>query len=215
MTRPGDCKVDTAIERYGLEDPQYDSVDEGLLARWLGEDGHGEHGYRTLTAWFNKRVLRTAYEDHGRKSLGNRIEADYEALTGDDELVRQEVEADIRADGIDVAELTGSLVSWGTMRTHLTECLDAEKSTASGSSDWQRDAIEMARSFATEKVEGALSSLATDGEFDGADDVSVDVEVRLRCDECPTVVPFDVAVRRGYVCEQHHREQSAVSTEQR
>lgn len=213
MSHAGECKVDAVIDQYDIDDPQHGAVDDGLLARWLGEDGHNEHGYRTLTTWFNKRVLRTVYEDHGRKSLGNRIEADYEALNSDDELVRQEVESDIRADGIDVAELSGNLISWGTMRKHLKECLDAEKPTESSTSDWQRDTIEMARSFAAEKADQALSSLSNDGDFEGADGVSVDVEVRLQCDECPTSVPFDVAIRRGYVCEQHHKEHPSVSSD--
>ena len=200
------CKVDRVAERYEIDDPRHATLGDGLLARWRGEGDHEEHGYRTLTDWFNKRILRTVYESAGRRTLGNRIESDFAALTGEDDIVRDEVVADLRADGVDAAALTDDFVSWGTIRTHLTDCLDGEKSAATSADDWQRETVEMARSFAASKAEEAVSSLGTNGVVDGVDAATVDVSIRLRCERCPTVVPIDVAIQRGYVCDDHRSE---------
>lgn len=205
MTVDRTCKVDAVIGRYDLAtaDPRHESLDEGLLRRWTGAGDQAAVGYRSLTEWFNKRLLRRVYDDHGRDALGERIDRDFEALTSDDELVREEVVERLAADGIDGQVLRNDMVSWGTMRTHLKECLDGSKPQEPSASDWERDTVSMARSFATEKVESALSSLATKGRLDGVDDASVDVAIHLQCDHCPTRVPLDVALERGYVCEQH------------
>lgn len=209
------CKVNSVIQQYDLRDPQHDTVDEGLVARWHGNGPHQESGYRTLTAWFNKRVLRTVYESHGRSVLSHQLAADYEALRGDDELLKQEVETDLRSSGIDVDTLTDSLLSYGSIRTHLLDCLGGEKSAEESASDWQRESIDIARSVAEEKATEALRALVNAGELDGGDGLSVDVDIQLRCDACPTVVPFDVAVDRGYVCDLHSTSTAAVSSEHR
>lgn len=202
----GRCKVDRVVEEYGLEgvDPRHESIHEGLLARWRGDDGHEESGYRTLTGWFNRRLLWRVSVDHGRDTAGGRVEHDYDALTGQDDLRREEVIDSLGADGIDADRLLSDMVSWGTMRTHLTDCLDGEKD-ADPAGEWERDSIEMARSFAREKVEDALSSLESRGELDGVDRASVSIQVQVQCEECPTRVPLEVALERGYVCETHAR----------
>lgn len=199
------CKVDRIIDRYALAeaDPQHDCIDDGLLDRWLGESGHTSMGYRSLTEWFNKRVLRRAFDQNGRDTLASRIDHEYTALTGEDDLLRQDVLESLEADGIDARALRDDFVSWGTMRTHLTECLDGDKQTDEADSDWERDTVAMAKSFATEKTESALSSLATKGKLDGVDSSSVAVQIQLHCDHCPTRVPFEVALEQGYVCQQH------------
>jgi len=215
MGQQTECKLDHVVERYSIDDPLHPSVDAGLLARWRGEDGHASQGYRTLTTWFNQRVLRTVYERNGRKTLGNRVESDYEALTGNDELLRGEVQSDLRTDGINVVELTDQFVSWGTVRTHLTDCLDGEKPSETATTDWQLDTVKKARAFAASKTESTLGSLANSGDLAGADDAKVDVQIKLRCEECPTAVPFESALRRGYVCETHHTELAEGRPDQR
>lgn len=201
------CKVDRVSAAYDLDAVQsgFDTIDEALRARWRGDDGFAATGYRPLTAWFNKRLMRSVYGANGRETLGGRVENDYEALTGDDDLLRDEVGESLATDGIDASALRSDMVSWGTMRTHLTECLDAEKPTGESGSDWERDSIEMARSFARRKVEGALSSLASSGELVDGERGSVSVQFQCRCgvDDCPTRVPMTVALDRGYVCETH------------
>jgi hypothetical protein len=206
MTASSGCKVDRVISEYDLaeSDPRHDSIHDGLLARWQGRGGHAESGYRTLSAWFNKRLLRRVYTEHGRDISGGRLDSDYEVLTGEDDLLREDLLESLRADGIDAAAVESSLVSYGTMRTHLLECLDGEKETGAAT-DWERESIERARAFAGEKVESAASALASKGELDGFEAASVQVQFHLQCSECPTRIPLDTALDRGYVCERHGR----------
>ncbi|WP_265108568.1 rod-determining factor RdfA [Halosolutus halophilus] len=201
---PG-CKVDATIDQYGLEtaDPRHESLDDGLLARWTGASGHSESGYRTLTEWFNKRLLKRVYDEHGRGALDAQIDADYEALTAGDELVREETIERLSAAGIDGEQLLDDMVSWGTMRTHLNECLDGSKEQSSARTDWEQNSIDVARDVLIENVDEALTSLANKGELDGTTMSTVEVQIHLRCDECPTRVPLAVALERGYVCDQH------------
>lgn len=199
------CKVDRTIERYELEraDPRHESLNEGLLARWKGTDGHTAAGYRTLTEWFNKRLLKRVYDDRGRESIDAQIDADYEALTADDALIRDETIERLAADGIDGERLRDDMVSWGSMKTHLTECLNGSKERATARTEWERNSITVAREVAADKVDEALTSLANKDELRGIDSSTVEVQVRLQCDDCPTRVPLDVALERGYICDRH------------
>ena len=199
------CKVDRVVNRYGLgsADPIYDSLDDGLLARWTGADGRTEMGYRSLTEWFNKRLLKRVYDEHGRETLGARLDSDYEVLRGDDDLVRAELIEGLRAAGIDGEGLADDLVSWGTMRTHLQDCLDGEKADRTASTDWEVESVEMAIAVAEEKTETAVAALAGKGRLADGDDAEIDVRVSLACSACPTRVPFEVALDRGYVCADH------------
>lgn len=196
------CKVDTAIERYELDrvDPQYDRINDGLLARWIGEQGEPS-GYRPLTEWFNKRILKRVYDDHGRDTVGPRLESEFQALTDDDSLAQSELIADLAASGIDAERVIADMVSWGTMRTHLCDCLDGQKEAPHAETDWEYDCVEMACEFAEQKVTQAISSLETKEDLRGP--ASVEIQVQLQCEACPTRVPLSVALDRGYVCEAH------------
>lgn len=199
------CKVDVMTERYGLDEatPRYDTVDDYLLARWTGADGRPADGYRTIAEWFNKRLLKRTYDEHGRSALATRVDTEYEALTGDDELLRQEVADDLRADDIDPDALREDMLSWSTMRHHLKGCIDGEKARENSDSEWERESIDIARDHARAKVEDALRSLAGKDDLSDADQAEVTVQVHLSCPECPTRVPLDDALARGYVCSDH------------
>lgn len=198
------CKVDVVVDRYGLEPAAgYGSVDDWLRARWLGDGGGDAVGYRTLTREFNTRLLKQVYDDHGRDTMGSRVEADYEALTGDDEVVSDEVVEALGSDGIDGERLRESLVSWGTMRGHLHDCIGAEKETPRASTDWERASVERAREHALGTVREALSSLSSKGRIERADEADVEMPVLLTCPECPTRRPIEEALDRGYVCRDH------------
>jgi hypothetical protein len=205
------CKVDEVVERYGLAsaDPVYDTLDEGLLARWTGADERDAMGYRSLTEWFNKRLLKRVYDEHGRETLGARLDSDHEVLQGDDDLVRAELVESLRADGVDGDELSDALVSWGTMRTHLQECLDGRKETEPANTDWEVESVETAVDVAEGKAATAVSALAAKGRLADGADAGVAVQVWLSCGSCPTRTPFDVALERGYVCEDHATRQVA------
>lgn len=203
MTVQDGCKVDLVCDRYGLDglETRYESVDDRLLTRWTGADGRSADGYKTLTEWFNVRLLKRAYDEHGRETVGPRLDAEYEVLTGDDDLARRELADDLAADGIDAAELTEDMVSWSTMRHHLKDCLDGEKESEKAATDWERESVDVARSVAAEKVADALRSLAAKGDLPGADEAEIDIDVTLSCPECPTRISLVGALERGYVCE--------------
>lgn len=200
----GGCKVDDVIREYDLAlgDDRAGTIDDHLLARWTGERGQEAQGYRTLTTWFNKRLLKRAYDRHGRSTMGTRLDSEYRALVGDDDIRRQEVLADLAADGLDGEALRDDMVSWSTMRHHLQGCLDGEKAAPSGG-DWERESIEVVRGGAVERLRKVLRSLDSKGAIEGADDAEVEVLVRLTCPECPTRVTLAEALERGVVCEAH------------
>lgn len=215
MVHEMECKLDHVVDRYGLDDadPRYESIHNGLLARWKGTEAMEAKGYRTLTEWFNKRLLRRVFDRHGRDSLGGRVDNDYEALAGDDDLLRQEVIESMAADGIDGERVQTDLISWGTMRNHLLNCLDGEKTDSAAATDWERDSIDKATAFAGEKIDAAVTSLASKEQLVGADRSEVEVTVQLRCETCPATVPLDVALDQGYVCERHHLDTDSESAD--
>lgn len=205
------CKVDTLIERYDLSapTPRATSIDDYLIARWTGSDGHESDGYQSLTTWFNKRVLKHVYEQHGRETMSVRLESEYDVVTGENELRREELAADLATDGIAIEELRGELISWSTMRRHLNDCLDASKERHQSTSNWELDSVDFARNKTAEKTGAALKSLATKNRLPEADKANIEVQVKLSCPECPTRVPLEDALERGYVCSEHFHEENA------
>lgn len=204
------CKVDRVTERYGLAaaDPVYDSLDEGLLARWTGRGDRSAMGYRSLTEWFNKRLLKRVYDEHGRETLGARLDSDYDLLQREDDLVSAELIESLHADGIEGDQLAADLVSWGTMRTHLQECLDGQKAAETADTEWEVASVEKAVDVAEDKTETAVSALTEKGQLAGGADAGIDVQVQLTCGSCPTRVPFAVALERGYICADHATEEA-------
>ncbi|QZP39257.1 rod-determining factor RdfA [Halobaculum magnesiiphilum] len=204
------CKVDSLIERHGLTvpDPGYESVDEYLVARWTGSDGRSADGYKALTEWFNKRLLKRMYDEHGRDTVSVHLEREYEVINGDEDIQRDELAADLATNGLDIDEITDEMVSWSTMRHHLKGCLDAEKETAPAETDWEANTVQMARERAADKARSVLSSLTSKSRLRDADRAQVDVQVKLSCPDCSVRVPFEDAVERGYVCETHAEPES-------
>lgn len=204
MTTDRGCKVDFVIDRYDVSAPKsgYSSLDEYLVARWTGTEGESA-GYQQLTEWFNKRLLKHVYEQNGRETIGTRIDSEYRALKGDDELLREEVIDDLGSDGIAAGSLVDDMVSWSTMRRHLKSCLEAEKPTPSSRSDWELESINIARDQTEEKTVAALRSLANKQRLPEAHKANVTVQVKLSCPECPTRIPLEDALARGYVCKDH------------
>lgn len=205
MSGDAGCKVEVVTDGYGLAPAgdRYDSLDAYLLDRWTGAGGREPVGYRTLADEFNRRLLKQVYDDHDRAAFDARIEADYETLTGDDALGRGELADDLAADGIDAQRLRRDLVSWGTMATHLQDCLGGEKAAPAAETDWERRSIDIATDRARTKVEEAVSSLASKGELPEGADEEVGLQVQLGCPACHTRVPLAIALDRGYVCETH------------
>lgn len=205
MVEKRGCKVDAVIDRYDVSATSGSdaTIDEELRARWVGENGHDGTGYRSLTEWFNKRLLKRVYDEHNRSTIGTRLDSEYEALTGDDEVLRQEVIADLSGDGIDAAEIRENMVSWSTMRYHLKDCLDATKERQPAESNWEHESLAVIENSTEAKIEKVVRSLTSKGKIEGADEATVHVRFQLACPECPTRVSVEEALERGYVCERH------------
>jgi DNA-binding transcriptional ArsR family regulator len=199
------CKIDSVIRKYDLDVSQsgYDDIDDYLLQRWTGEDGRSPEGYRSLTEWFNKRLLKRVYDEHNRQTAGVRLESEYEALRSEDELTRRELEDDLLAAGIDADAVTSDMVSWSTMRHHLKDCLDGAKESETAESDWERNSVDIATERVEEKAAEAVQSLTSKGELADSGDPGISVDVHLSCPVCHVQTPFSEAVDRGYVCSDH------------
>jgi hypothetical protein len=136
----------------------------------------------------------------GLSILGEEPVSKYERLTGEDEAVAEELRTDLATAGVDVERIVADFVSYGVIRTHLTECLDAERDPEA--SDWEADSIRIATDHAAQKVTEAIRSLSNKGELRAGGDVSVNVRVELECDRCHMRVPAERALRRGHVCSE-------------
>lgn len=205
MSGGGGCKVEVVTEAYDLRPAgeRYETIDDFLLSRWTGTDGHEPVGYRTLADEFNRRLLKRVYDDHGREVLAARLETDYATLTGDDELRRAELEDHLADDGLDAERIRRDMVSWGTMATHLKDCLGGQKDPPTATTDWERRSIAIATDRAQQTVEEAVSALVSKGELDAPAGVEAGLQVRLGCRACEARVPLAIALDRGYVCETH------------
>lgn len=209
------CKVDSLTERYDLSspDPDQETLDTYLLARWTGTDGTESEGYQSLTHRFNRQLLGRIYEQHDRDATSVRLESEYEVLTGEKDFKYDEVAADLASDGIEADVVRETLISWSTMRRHLQNCLDGEKSRSSSTTNWELDSVALARQRTEEKVSAALRSFTSKQQLPEASKADIDVQVKLSCPECPTRVPLEDALERGYVCKDHFQLASRPLTE--
>ena len=190
MSRDG-CKVCRILSDRDME--QY----EGRLVDQWQADAPQRKGYRQLAKWLNTTMLRREMDRAGLSTLGEEARSKYDRLTTDTS-VAEEVATDLSGAGIDVDSLRKDFVSYGVIRTHLQNCLDLEYTMEGG--DWEAEAIEMARSYAVEKVSEAVRSLQNKGDLEGSN-ISIDVDVTLECESCHAAVPVDRALRREYVCD--------------
>jgi hypothetical protein len=178
---------------------QYESR---LLEQWQ-DDGPQRKGYRALAEWLNVTMLRREMELAGMSTIGDEAESKYERLQSDDSTIAAEVGDTLRSAGVDIDRLLTDFVSYGSVRTHLKECLDAERSTDTATTDWERNSIEIARTNATENIEGAIQSLLNKDEIKAHDDVTINVSVELECNECHSLMNVDRALRQGELCDDY------------
>jgi hypothetical protein len=199
------CKVGRVVDAYDLQrGVGGDGLDAQLLARWLGRQEYSATGLRPLKDWVNTQLLKAVYRDHDRNTLGNRLQSDYDALTGDEaDLALLD---DLAADGIDGEQLQSDFLSTSTLYRHFTECLGESKSkqsTAGRSGDWEADKVDYARDIVERNVSESLRSLENKGRIPGAATADIKTEIVLGCPECATQVSFERALARGYVCREH------------
>lgn len=200
------CKVGRVLARYDLEYGVRDGdLEQYLLARWRGEGEYSATGLRPLNDWLNKQILKSVYTEHDRGTLGTRIDAEYDAISG--EQADLAVLDDLEADGIDGESLRADFLSTTTLYRHFTNCLDASKSTrpsdSGGASEWEADKVEYAREILERNVTESLQSLETKDRLPEASRAAIKTEIVLGCPDCGTQVSFERAIGRGYICQDH------------
>lgn len=186
------CKVCRVLDEHGLADRE-----DELLEFWLAE-GSRRKGYRQLAEWLNVAMLRRAMDRAGLSTLGDEAASKYERLRAADEAVAEEVRTDLASAGVGVERLEADFVSYGVIRTHLKECLGAERDHEP--SDWEEESIRIATDRAREKVAEAVRSLRNKERLRACGDVSVAVRAEVECEDCHARVPVDRAIRRGHIC---------------
>ena len=184
------CKVCRVLAEREMG--EYESQ---MVAHWKGEIGQRK-GYRQLAEWFNVTLLRREMDKAGLSTLGNEAESKYERLN-DERTVAEEVRMDLRRAGLPIDDLESDFVSYGVIRTHLTECLGEEYEHESG--DWEQEAIDRASSHAHQKISEAVQAALSKGKLTAAGEVTVSISVELECEETQVRIPVDRAMRRGYV----------------
>ena len=189
------CKVCRLLSERDMA--QYN---ERLVEQWQGPPDQ-RMGYRRLATWLNVTMLRREMDRSGLDTLGNETESKYERLTGDDETIAREVRRSLREAGVFIDELLDDFVSYGVVRTHLKDCLGAERETNHSDSDWERDAIEIAQDHAETKVSEAVQTLVNKNKLSVIPGAEVTVEAEIQCPDCHLRVPLERAMRRGYVCD--------------
>lgn len=192
MTDHG-CKVCRVLADRGLA-----GYDEKLLDRWLA-DGSRRMGYRSLAKWLNVTMLRREMDMAGISTLGDEAASKYERLTGAD-AVADEVRSALRTEGVPIDGLEADFVSYGVVRTHLVDCLGAEREP-DGDGDWEREALEITREHAQRKAGEAIRSLVNKGELRSRGDLNVLVTLEVECEESHRKIPVERALRRGYVSD--------------
>lgn len=177
-----------------------EQYDDRIVEQWQAPPDQ-RMGYRRLARWFNITMLRREMDRAGLDTLGNETESKYDRLTGDDETVAREVRRSLRQERIPIDDLLEDFVSYGVIRTHLKECLGAEREEESSTSDWERDAIEIAQDHAETKVSEAVGALVNKGELQALSEVELHVNAEIECPGCQLRIPVKRALRRGYVCD--------------
>jgi hypothetical protein len=206
MTSNYCCKVSRVISEYSLSTHIYtDDINAVLKDKWLGEGMQPNTALRPLTDWFNQKLLSSIYTEHDRKTVEPQIEADYDAIVGDDEDRRRLILEDIEQDGINATELAADLISTSSLYRHLTQCLDVNKETKRGSSDtdWEAKKISYAKQLATDRAEDVLQSWENKGELPEATAGMVSVDIYIECPICSKRSSILQAHNQGYICDEH------------
>ncbi len=188
------CKLCRVIEDRGLE-----SREDRLVREWKGTEG-ARKGYRTLARELNVGLLRREMDRAGVTTLADEAESRYDRLTGDDETTARETRELLRREGVPVDELESAFVSYGTVRTHLTECLGEEYDPPESSGRWAGESVRIATETARERAEEAVESLVGRDELAVGGDPVVEATVTITCSACQSRVDAERAIRRGHVC---------------
>jgi hypothetical protein len=190
MTDHG-CKVCRVLDERGL-----DRLDDELVARWRGESGE-RMGYRRLADWLNAALLRREMEHVGLPTGGGEARSRYDRLTDDD--TADAVAALLRRAGVAVDDLRDDFLSYSVVRTHLRDCLGAERDPEPPS-DWEADRLDDLAEYTTAQAAEAVRSLVNKESLAAGGEVEPTVTIRVRCSAWGTAVPVEEALAAGAFC---------------
>ena len=199
------CKVCRLRREYDLE-----RLDETLLERW--QRPKDRQGYRQLATYVNATLLEYELERAGVYTLEPAAIALYERLVdGDAEIMRK-----LRLEEVPLDRLERDFVSYGVIRTHLTECLGAEWSGTERTTEWERETLETVVPRLVDRSTDAIRSLVERGEIDVPETVEVAVETTVRCPTCDETAAVEALLEGGPLCDcsSSERESAATATDE-
>lgn len=167
----GGCKVCRIRRAYDLT-----GLDETLLERWQREQDR--HGYRRLATYINATLLETELERAGLYTPEAAATALYEGLENNDSAVHEQLERE----ELPLERLESDFVSFGVVRTHLQECLNAEWSGRERTTDWEQTTLETVVPRLLDRTHRALESLQRREELELPE--AMDLSVTARCSAC-------------------------------
>ena len=188
MTRNGASSERTCSCKVGQLSEEYDfDINDELVARWTGESGESE-SVRTLSDYFNRRLLRAEMRNADIELVEGRVENLYELLTDEDRLeaVRLQAHSTLEGNGVDVDRVTDQFISHQTMYRHLRNCLGAEKGRNELSVEKERNRIHSVQRRSESVVDDAVTRLRDGGELD-VDEFEVLINFRVTCEYCGTL----------------------------
>ena len=188
------CKVCRTLGAWGRP-----WMEASLVARWRGEEGE-RMGYRRLARWLNATLLERAMERAGLPTAGDEAASRYDRLVGDDEDVSRGVREVLRDGGVPVDDLEADFVSYGVVRTHLLDCLDAERPERDPV-DWETGAVDAARERAVERIHAAVRARFNKDRLAAGGLPDVDVTVTLTCPACGAQASALAALESGALCD--------------
>jgi len=188
------CKVGRVSQERALS-----GLDEELRERW--ESGSS---LRDLETYVNEQVLAGAMQRAGLDPVDGEAANLYRVLTDDDVSAGERVTATSRLEreGVDLGAVRADFVSYGTVRTHLRDCLGVETSR-----DRSIDADEARRTVLrlvsrTEAVTERTVERLTDAGILSIPEPSVGLSLRVACGACGDEYTFsDLLAHGGCSCE--------------
>lgn len=191
------CKIDDTIAEFDLT-----ALNERLVSRWRG-DNTERLGVRKLADYYNRQVLRAVLRRAGDQVRADQADYIYRVLTadpaaGDTEITVSQQEqwrSTLSNAGVEFDTVkTKYWVSYTTVYTHLTQCLN-ESSPDTSSSRTVSDEMDVMRRLATksEKIAAAGVKRQVAGESGIEDRFEFDADVQIRCSQCgykDTLVKF-------------------------
>lgn len=191
---PDCCKVGRVAAEYDLGD----QVDE------LADEWQADSGVRPLAERFNRTVIEATLDraNTGRAEWSRAPV--YEALATDEmsESAVIEIRRELERGGIDVDELSSSLISHQTLYRHFRNCLDVSKDTTKSPAERResaRDTVYSLQERAQQVTASTIDHLRTAG-VAAVGDVDVVVDVRVVCRDCGRSMDFETAITGGCDC---------------